>query len=121
MAGDGTAYTAYTLILPDAVTVKITIPVTKLAINDNARVLAVGHIYDPLRKKRNNTVQFYHALTNALSAHMIQINLNMTLYTHVQQSYQNNLHKALFCNNLALYGEKETPPPQKKKKGGGGG
>ena len=71
MAGDGTAYTAYTLTLPDVVIVKITIPVTKLAINDNACVLAVGHIYDPLRKKENNTVQFYHALINALSAHMI--------------------------------------------------
>ena len=47
----------------------------------------------------------------------------MTLYTHVEQSHQNNLHKALFCNNLALYGEKETPlpPPPQKKKGGGGG
>ena len=45
----------------------------------------------------------------------------MTLYTHVEQSYQNNLHKALFCNNLALYGEKETPLPPKKGGGGGGG
>ena len=51
LCGDGTAYTAYTLILPDVVIVKITIPVTKLAINDNACVLAVGHIYDPLRQK----------------------------------------------------------------------
>ena len=71
LGGDGTAYTAYTLILPDVVTVKIAIPVTKLAINDNARVLAVGHIYDPLRQKENNTVQFYHALINALSTHML--------------------------------------------------
>ena len=28
----------------------------------------------------------YHALINALSAHMIHINLNMILYTHVQHS-----------------------------------
>ena len=28
----------------------------------------------------------YHALINALSAHMIHINLNMILYTHVEHS-----------------------------------
>ena len=28
----------------------------------------------------------YHALTNALSAHMIHINFNMILYTHVEHS-----------------------------------
>ena len=28
----------------------------------------------------------YHALINALSAHMIHINLNMTFYTHVEHS-----------------------------------
>jgi len=28
----------------------------------------------------------YHALINALSAHMIRINLNMILYTHVEHS-----------------------------------
>ena len=28
----------------------------------------------------------YHALINALSAHMIHINLNMIFYTHVQDS-----------------------------------
>ena len=27
----------------------------------------------------------YHALTNALSAHMIHINLNMIFYTHVEE------------------------------------
>ena len=39
----------------------------------------------------------YHALMNALSAHMIHINLNyMILYTHVEQSpIKNNLHKVL--------------------------
>ena len=39
----------------------------------------------------------YHALTNALSAHIIHINLNAVSYTHVEgQSSQNNLHKALY-------------------------
>ena len=28
----------------------------------------------------------YHALINALSAHMININLNMIFYTHVEHS-----------------------------------
>ena len=28
----------------------------------------------------------------ALSAHMIYINLNMIFYTHVEQSHQNSLH-----------------------------
>ena len=28
----------------------------------------------------------YHALTNALSAHMIHINLSMIFYTHVEHS-----------------------------------
>ena len=28
----------------------------------------------------------YHALVNALSAHMIHINLNMIFYTHVEHS-----------------------------------
>ena len=28
----------------------------------------------------------YHALINALSAHMIHINLNMIFYTHVEDS-----------------------------------
>ena len=28
----------------------------------------------------------YHALINALSAHMIHINLNMIFYTHVEHS-----------------------------------
>ena len=28
----------------------------------------------------------YHALINALSAHMIHINLNMILYTHIEHS-----------------------------------
>ena len=37
----------------------------------------------------------YHALINALSAHIIHINLNVIFYTYAQ-SYQNNLHKVLY-------------------------
>ena len=38
----------------------------------------------------------YYALINALSARMIHINLNMIFYTRGAESYQNNLHKALY-------------------------
>ena len=31
-------------------------------------------------------IYIYHALINALSAHMIHINLNMIFYTHVEHS-----------------------------------
>ena len=34
----------------------------------------------------NNVTYIYHALINALSAHMIHINLNMIFYTHVERS-----------------------------------
>ena len=34
----------------------------------------------------------YHALINALSAHMIHINLNMILYTHVEHSPTKTIH-----------------------------
>ena len=43
----------------------------------------------------------YHVIINALSAHMIHINLNTIFYTHVEQSYQNNLHKVLYGNTHA--------------------
>ena len=36
----------------------------------------------------------YHALINALSAHIIYININMIFYTHVEHS-PTNLHKVL--------------------------
>ena len=42
------------------------------------------------RKKRKIIIiiimYIYHALINALSAHMIHINLNMIYYTHVEHS-----------------------------------
>ena len=45
----------------------------------------------------------YHALINALSAHMIQINLNMIFYTHVEHSpTKNNLYKVLYKKQNAL-------------------
>ena len=40
----------------------------------------------------------YHALINALSAHIIHINLNVIFYTHAEHSptiVPNNLHKVL--------------------------
>ena len=33
----------------------------------------------------------YHALINALSAHMIHINLNMIFYTHVEHSHNKKI------------------------------
>ena len=37
----------------------------------------------------------YHALINALSAHMIYINLNMILYTHIEHSPTKTTHTKL--------------------------
>ena len=50
-------------------------------------------------REYNNDIIMYicHALVNALSAHVIRINLNMIfLYTCRAQSYQNSLHKVLY-------------------------
>ena len=38
----------------------------------------------------------YHALINALSAHMIRINLNMIFYTHVQHSPTKTIYIKFF-------------------------
>ena len=46
----------------------------------------------------------YHVLINALSAHMIHINLNMIFYTHVEHS-----------PTKTIYIKYYTPPPPKKK------
>ena len=43
----------------------------------------------------------YHALINALSAHMIHINLNMIFYTHVEQSPTKTIY-------IKYYAEKQT-------------
>ena len=43
----------------------------------------------------------YHALINALSAHMIHINLNMIFYTHVEHSHTKIIY-------IKYYTEKQT-------------
>ena len=44
-------------------------------------------------------IYIYHALINALSAHMIHINLNIIFYTHVEHSpIKINLHKVFYGN-----------------------
>ena len=43
----------------------------------------------------------YHALINALSAHMIHINLNMIFYTHVEHSPTKTIY-------IKYYMEKHT-------------
>ena len=43
----------------------------------------------------------YHALMNALSAHMIHINLNMVFYTYVEHSPTKTI-------NVKYYTEKQT-------------
>ena len=41
----------------------------------------------------------YHALINALSAHMIHINLNMIFYTHVKHSPTKTIYIKYYLNN----------------------
>ena len=41
----------------------------------------------------------YHALINALSAHMIHINLNMIFYTHVKHSPTKTIYRKYYLNN----------------------
>ena len=42
---------------------------------------------EPIPKLRSIIIMYiYHALINALNAHMIHINLNMTFYAHVEHS-----------------------------------
>jgi len=41
----------------------------------------------------NNNNVIYYALINALSAHMIHINLNMIFYTHVEHSPTKTIYK----------------------------
>ena len=40
----------------------------------------------------------YHALINALSAHMIHINLNMIFYTHVEHSHTKTIYIKYYKN-----------------------
>ena len=41
----------------------------------------------------------YHALINALSAHMIHINLNMIFYTHAEQSPTKTIYINYYIKN----------------------
>ena len=41
----------------------------------------------------------YHALINALSAHMIHINLNMIFYTHVKHSPTKTIYIKYYLEN----------------------
>ena len=41
----------------------------------------------------------YHALINALSAHMIHINLNMIFYTHVKHSPTKTIYRKYYLKN----------------------
>ena len=43
----------------------------------------------------------YHSLINALSAHMIHVNLNMVFYTHVEHSPTKTIY-------IKYYAEKQT-------------
>ena len=47
---------------------------TSISHEDHAHIIIIIIMY------------IYHALINALSAHMIRINLNMIFYTHVKHS-----------------------------------
>ena len=45
----------------------------------------------------------YHALINALSAHMIHINLNMIFYTHVKHSPTKTIYIKYYLKNLLFF------------------
>ena len=49
-------------------------------------------------------MHIYHALINALSSHMIHINLNMVFYTHVEHSPTKTVY-------IKYYTEKQTRAP----------
>ena len=45
----------------------------------------------------------YHALVNALSAHMIHINLNMIFYTHVEHSPTKTIYIKYYKIYIDIY------------------
>ena len=55
----------------------------------------------------------YHALINALSAHMIHINLNVIFYTHVEHSPTKTIYIKYYIKKLktALQTHPHTPTP----------
>ena len=50
----------------------------------------------------------YHALINALSAHMIHINLNMIFYTHVEHSPTKTIYIRHYKNKNTHYKHTHT-------------
>ena len=68
-------------------------------------------------------MHIYHALINALSAHMIHINLNMIFYTHVEHSPTKTIYIKYYTKkqqqqqpktNKKTKQKKKTPKKQKK-------
>ena len=54
--------------------------------------IAQVHVYQEICLVIIIIMYIYHALINALSAHMIQINLNMIFYTHTEHSPTETTH-----------------------------
>ena len=50
----------------------------------------------------------YHVLINALSAHMIHINLNMILYTHVEHSPTKTIYIKYYTKTKTHYKHTHT-------------
>ena len=50
----------------------------------------------------------YHALINALSAHIIHINLNMIFYTHVEHSSTKTIYIIIIKNYIKKKHYKQT-------------
>ena len=47
-------------------------------------------------------MHIYHALINALSAHMIHINLSMIFYTHVEHSPTKTIYIKYYTKNILV-------------------
>ena len=52
----------------------------------------------------------YHALINALSSHMIHINLNMIFYTHVEHSPTKTIYIKYYITDPFIYSLSVTDP-----------
>jgi len=50
----------------------------------------------------------YHALINALSAHMIHINLNMIFYTHVEHSPTKTIYIKYYLKHTHTHTNKKS-------------
>ena len=68
--------------------------------------LVISHDFKPLLvlaiQKSNDTririMYIYHVLINALSVHMIHINLNMIFYTYVEHSPNKTIYMKYYKN-----------------------